>query len=90
MKVVEGLIGDFRVKRQRPGRKSKDAPNRMQQPEKHMKQTKLPAGKKRNCVVCSDLEKGIRHRISYICTECHVSLCIDECWEKYHTKKKFH
>ena len=90
VKVVEGLISDFRAKQQQLGRKSKDAPNRMQQPEKHLKQTKLPSRKKRNCVVSSDLKKGIHHRTSYICPDCDVALCISECWEKYHTKKKFH
>ena len=52
-------------------------------------ETKLPSGKKRNRVVCSDLKKGICRWSSCICIECDVALCIGECWEKY-TKKEFH
>ena len=49
VKVVEGLIGGFREQRSRPGPKIKDAPNRLLNPEKHFKQTKLEKGKKKNC-----------------------------------------
>ena len=87
VKVVEGLIGGFREQRNRPGPKIKDAPNRLLNPEKHFKQTKLEKGKKKNCVVCTKLQDNIRVCTLYICGKCNVALCIGECWEKYHTKK---
>ena len=87
VKVVEGLIGGFREQRNRPGPKIKDAPNRLLNPEKHFKQTKLEKGKKKNCVVCTKLQDNIRVCTLYICGECNVALCIGECWEKYHTKE---
>ena len=87
VKVVEGLIGGFREQRNRPGPKIKDAPNRLLNPEKHFKQTKLEKGKKKNCVVCTKLQDNIHVCTSYICGKCNVALCIGECWEKYHTKK---
>ena len=87
VKVVEGLIGGFREQRSRPGPKIKDPPNRLLNPDKHFKQTKLEKGKKKNCVACTKLQDNIRVRTLYICGECNVALCIGECWEKFHTKK---
>ena len=55
VKVVEGLIGGFRGQCNRPGPKIKDAPNRLLNPEKHFKQTKLEKGKRKNCVVGTKL-----------------------------------
>ena len=49
IQLVEGLIGDYRQTRIRPGRKATDIPKRLLNPEAHMKQTKLPKGKKKNC-----------------------------------------
>ena len=46
VKVVEGLIGG--LEQRRPGPKIKDAPNRLLNPEKHFKQTKLENGNKKN------------------------------------------
>ena len=88
VKLVEGLTGDFRAGQTTPGRKSvQNPPDRLLYPEKHLKQTKLPIGKKRNCVVCTDLKKGKRVRTSFICEHCNVALCLGQCWENYHTKK---
>ena len=49
IQLVEGLIGDYRQTQIRPGRKATDIPKRLLNPETHMKQTKLPKGKKKNC-----------------------------------------
>ena len=88
VKLVEGLTGDFRAGQTTPERKSvQNPPDRLLYPEKHLKQTKLPIGKKRNCVVCTDLKKGKRVRTSFICEHCNVALCLGQCWENYHTKK---
>ena len=44
----------------KPGRKSVENPHdRLLFCEKHLKQTKLPVGKKRNCVVYTDLKNWI-------------------------------
>ena len=61
--------------------------DRLLYPEKHLKQTKLPIGKKKNCVVCTDFKKGKRVCTSFICEHCNVALCLGQCWENYHTKK---
>ena len=60
MKVDEGLIEDFRDEHNRAGPKTKDALNRLLDPEKHFKQRKLEKGKKKNCVVCTKLQDIIR------------------------------
>ena len=39
IQFVEGLIGDYRQTRIRPGRKATDIPKRLLNPEAHMKQT---------------------------------------------------
>ena len=71
VKLVEELTGDFRPGWTKPGRKSvKYPPGRLLYPEKHLKQTKLPIGKKRNCVICTDLKKGKRVRAFFICEHC--------------------
>ena len=41
VQVVEGLIRGFREQLNRPGPKTKYAPDRLLNPEKHFKQTKL-------------------------------------------------
>ena len=64
VKLVEGLTGDFRAGQTKPGRKSvENPPDRLLFLEKHLKQTKLPIGKKRNCVVCT---KEKRKKSPYI------------------------
>ena len=85
IQLVEGLIGDYRQTQVRPGRKATDIPKRLLNPEAHMKQTKLPKGKKKNCVICK-LETE-QTSTSYVCDERGVALCIGQCWEKYHTNK---
>ena len=87
IQLVEGLIGDYQPTQIRPGRKATDIPERLLNPEAHMKQTKLPKGKKKNCVIYTNLKQNKRVCTSYVCDECGVALCIGQCWEKYHTKK---
>ena len=79
VKLVEGLTSAGRTK---PGRKSvENRPDRLLFPEKHSKQTKLPIGNKRNCVVCTYLKKGKRVRKSYIYEHCNIALCLGQCWK---------
>ena len=87
IQLVEGLIGDYWQTRIRPGWKATDVPKRLLNPEAHMKQTKLLKGKKKNCVICSNLKQNRWIRTSYVSDECGAALCIGQCWEKYHTKK---
>ncbi|XP_069685025.1 piggyBac transposable element-derived protein 4-like [Periplaneta americana] len=51
----------------------------------------LPRGKKsrpqRRCVVCS--KRGKKKDTVYCCRECDVGLCLDGCFEIYHTKQTF-
>ena len=87
IQLVEGLIGDYRQTQIRPGKKATDIPKRLLNPEAHMKQTKLPKGKKKNCVIYTNLKQNKRVCTSYVCDECGVALCRGQCWEKYDTKK---
>ncbi len=53
-----------------------------------------PGGKKnrqRTCIVCSHTSLGSRKRSEtrYECSECNVGLCVINCFEKYHTLKKY-
>lgn len=44
-------------------------------------------GNRRRCRVCSDKKKIVRTQ--YACKKCNVRLCVDECFEKWHTRVKF-
>ena len=72
VKVVEGLIGGFREQHNRLVPKIKYAPNRLLNPEKHFKQTKLEKWKKENCVVWTKLQDNIRVHTSHTCGECNL------------------
>uniref|UniRef100_UPI00358E4AC7 uncharacterized protein n=1 Tax=Myxine glutinosa TaxID=7769 RepID=UPI00358E4AC7 len=85
--IVEGLIGTFREPRVRaggPGVCPIEA--RLTDPVDHLKPEKLPNGKRRDCVVCTDRNSGKRVRTSYLCATCNVALCIGQCWKDYHTR----
>ena len=56
IQLVEGLIGDYRQTWIRPGRKATDIPKRLLNPEAHMKQIKLPKGKKKKLCYLYKLE----------------------------------
>lgn len=45
------------------------------------------AKKQRECQQCKHSGKKAR-RSSYICKSCNVHLCIDSCFERYHTRRK--
>ena len=76
IQLVEDLIGDYQQTRIRPGRKATDIPKRLLNPEIHMKQTKLPKGKKKT-VICTNLKQNKQVHTSHICDECGVALCIE-------------
>ena len=42
---------------------------------------------RRNCVRCTTI--GKRVATMYCCPSCNVALCVDDCFEMYHTKKDF-
>ena len=83
----KSFIMDYQQTRIRPGRKATGVSKRLLNPEAHMKQIKLPKGKKINCVICTNLKQNKQALTSYVCDECGVALCIRQCWEKYRTKK---
>ena len=64
------MIGDYPQTRIRPGRKATDIPKRLLNPEAHMKQTKLPKGNKKNCVIYTNLKQNKQVCTSYVCDEC--------------------
>ena len=43
-------------------------------------------GSKRDCISCSDRSvlHG-RHQTSYVCMQCNVPLCVDDCFVRFHT-----
>jgi len=49
------------------------------------KKIELQKKMERKCHLCA--MTGIRHRSSYECNICQVALCIDPCFEIYHTKE---
>jgi hypothetical protein len=59
--------------------------------ERHFIHKVPPSGKKalpqRRCVVCT--KHGQKKDTRYCCLQCDVSLCLDECFEAYHTKLHF-
>ena len=69
VKLVEGLTCDFRAGLVEPRRKSvENPPERLLFPEKHLKQTKLPIGKKRNCCLHRFEKRKMGPYILYIWT----------------------
>ena len=46
---------------------------------------KKARGKRGRCVRCNKM--GVRHEVMYECRTCDVSLCIEPCFQIYHTKK---
>jgi hypothetical protein len=42
---------------------------------------------RRRCIVCSKNEKWKDTRYEY--KECNVSICVDRCFERYHTQENY-
>ena len=84
IKVVEGLIGDYREPRKRAGRPSL-LPPAAKKTERHFL-SKIPDGKRKKCVVCGQRrEEGYKgSRITTWCEDCGVGLCKGECFAKFH------
>ena len=81
VQVVEGFVGNVR----KPGNVGRKRSNVALPPidlKKHLKRTKLPVGKRKNCAFCSKNVKRVC--TSYMCEECGVGLGLGTCWEKYH------
>lgn len=75
------------------GRKSSDNPLRLT--ERHfirsVPQTEAQKFRtRRKCFVCahSTIRPKQRKDTKYMCTSCNVALCLEPCFEDYHTKKK--
>lgn len=95
--VVYQLLAKYgTVTSTQKGRKiSTERPDRIQEAEymsrHYPKYTETKPGTSRrysvNCKVCALKEPTVRTRVSVICNECQVGLCIGDCWRNYHTKK---
>ena len=44
---------------------------------------------RRDCVKCKALNPPLRVLTMYHCPSCKVPLCVDECFELYHTKRDY-
>ena len=44
-----------------------------------------PNGKKRDWIVCSNRQLGMRKQTKMICKQCTKPMCVVPCFEKYHT-----
>jgi len=88
--LIEGLFVKYAMERKVPGRRGDDNTVR-RLIERHFPKRIPPTEKKskptRRCVVCS--KHGKRRETVYHCRDCDVALCVDECFEDYHTKKNF-
>jgi hypothetical protein len=86
---LEALFEQFANKRGLPGRQAAENIPRLK--ERHFIHKVPPSRKKaaaqRRCVVCT------RHRrkkdTRFCCLQCNVGLCVEECFEAYHTKLNF-
>jgi hypothetical protein len=91
---VEGLFSKYGKTSEgevrRPGRHASD--NTIPRlTERHFLRKVQPKGKKsipqRRCVVCT--KHGKRKETVYYCRECDVGLCLEDCFEAYHTKLNY-
>ena len=78
--------------RPRPGRPRKRLagdPERLNQQPHFL--AKRPANEQRDCLVCSDRQRGVRRRSLYYCRICqdNPTLCPDICFERYHTLRDY-
>jgi hypothetical protein len=88
--LVEALFHQFAdTERKVPGRKAGD--NTIPRLRERHFIHKVPPGKKsapqRRCVVCT--KHGRRKETRYCCLQCDVGLCLEKCFEAYHTKLNF-
>ena len=93
LNLVEQILGKYFVPQERPSRPL-DKLSAFRLSGRHFPKLCSKTGKKdkrRRCVVCSQTTKEKRKRVEsyYECTECDVGLCIDPCFEVYHTQKCF-
>lgn len=91
--LVRELVEKFATERRRDrkGRRSDDE-NPLRFTGRHFPHV-IPSeqskkrGLWRRCAVCS--KQNVRRETKYECKTCNVPLCVDPCFETYHTKKNF-
>ncbi|XP_050395032.1 uncharacterized protein LOC126812607, partial [Patella vulgata] len=44
---------------------------------------------KPDCIVCSDRKTGNRKQVKTYCKRCNQPMCIDKCFERYHTVQDY-
>jgi len=88
IELVEGLLAKYSVQRKVPGHHDGYS-NIKRLTERHFPRRIPPTENKckptRRCVVCSKHKK--RRETVYYCQDCDVALCVDGCFEVYHTRK---
>jgi hypothetical protein len=90
VQLVEGLFSKYAEERSRVGRRASD--NTLPRlRERHFIRRVAPKSQKsrpqRRCVVCT--KHGKKKLSVYCCEECNVGLCLENCFEAYHTKLDF-
>ena len=87
-KLIEEIISFHLFGQQAFQTGSHNRPNPMRLTERHFIR-RIPqknGGRiRRNCIRCTTMGKRVASM--YYCPSCNVTLCVDECFEVYHTKK---
>ena len=99
-KLISQLIEISEINRKVPGRPSSMQLTRLS--DRHFPKKMLSNGRSisRQCIVCNPAERDILSALgekrkrpgresSYKCGQCDVTLCVDPCFELYHTKQEY-
>ncbi|XP_037527279.1 piggyBac transposable element-derived protein 4 isoform X1 [Rhipicephalus sanguineus] len=92
--VVSQLIEEHHTEKSKRGRPTGDHPLRLT--ARHFIQKLPPTDAKKNrtqrrCHVCANTtrRKKVRKDTRYMCVECNKALCVEPCFEDYHTLKSY-
>ena len=97
IEVVRDIFEDNAEEKQAPGRRAAAADDPLRLTARHFcRPMPVPAGAKkgrvqRACHVCKHIsqKESARRDTRYHCAQCDVLLCVDLCFEEYHTLKKY-
>lgn len=89
--LVTQLVGNVRNSQNRKRGRPSSGDEEFRLNNKFHALFRLPDGKSRECRVCSDRKAGGRKETITFCKTCpkQPALHIGECFEKYHTLKKY-
>ena len=85
--IIHGLLEGYTRQGGRPGRRSIDAPSRLNERHflvitRHLTPNGRPS--KPDCIVCSN-RKVKRHQTELFCIQCRTPVCAAPCFMRYHT-----